>query len=1359
MTEETIFAAALELKSVERAAYLASVCGDDAALRKRLEGLLSASDRAGSFMARPAIALEEATAIVEGESTPHDATITRDGSPPAADDQDESLGFLTPSTRPDSLGRIGHYEVLQVLGRGGFGIVFRAFDDILQRVVAIKVMAPQLAATSPARKRFLREARSSAQVRHENVVQVYEIGEQPLPYLSMEFIPGETLQTRLNRVGPLDVPECLRIGRQIAEGLAAAHATDLIHRDIKPSNVLIEGGQGRVKITDFGLARAADDASISQSGIIAGTPMYMAPEQALGHKLDQRADIFSLGSVLYQMVSGRPPFRANTTVAVLKRVAEHTPRPIREIIPETPQWLCDIIAKLHAKDPDDRYQSAREVADVLADCETQLKTNSKVTNFARIPRRKPEPRHLGPWKWVAVTALAFVLLMVGTFGLYRLIGPKPLRDDERWVAIADGQEILGWGHAIDPDGDGGIEAMPGHVRMTVPTKHDLNGMTKAYNSPRVMSSVRGDFRAKVCVHPFIDPKTFRRTTTSPYLTASLVLWSDEDHFARVDRVIQFEPDMGGRNQRHDAVAFHPARPILGPIPLDLRRIEPRSPSWLELERRGNVVSARTSIDNKNWSAPFQLPPLDLPDNLQIGVAVMCVNAPAPLRVEFQDFEVTPLEASPVKEDGFVELFNHKDLTGWKTRPEAPGHWEVADGNLIGSRQRSVLYSERGDYANFHLRVETKVNLGGDSGVFFRCGFGTPPENQARQFGPAGGFEVEIHKDLTIGRKTGSVTILQTGGPPVILGLTSDDSLTQPDEWFTLEIIVQQDRFITKVNGKETANCRDPLGNPPSGHIGLQVWSPNTIVQFREIEIKELPPSPFKNSLGMEFMLVPKGKARLGGGTGVVGEHGVEPVHEVEIAQDFYLGKYEVTQEEWQKVMGNNPSSLSRTGAGKEFVKDVADGELARFPVDNVSWDDCQKFVARVNEQSKDSGWVYRLPTQAQWEYACRGGPLADRRDSAFDFYGEKPSNQLLPGQANIVGKGKTCQVGSYPANRLGLHDMHGNVWEWCDDVYDPKDAAAVSLRAIRGGCWVDGPENCRAAVRHGTEKSLQSHFFGLRLARVPIKSPAPEAKTPPLAKQEPLPPAFKNTIGMEFVIVPKGRAWLGGSAAKLGDKEVDIPADFYLGKFEVTQEEWVKVMNENPSHFSRTGPGKDVVKGISDEELKRFPVESVSWERCQEFVTKLNQLEKGTGWAYRLPTEQEWEYACRGGPMANKADSGFDYYFLKPTKTLFPELANFGKTKGWNRPVKVGMFERNSLGLHDMHGNVQEWCTTDVPGDAAASSQRMNRGGSWWVDATRCRAATRETPAPTNRIGNALGLRVARVWSVEPEVLKDAKEK
>src|SRR4029077_5438205 len=229
-----------------------------------------------------------------------------------------------------------------------------------------KVLSPQLAATSPARKRFLREARASGCVRHENVVQIYAVEEQPLPYLVMEYIPGQTLQQRVDQTGPLEAPEVLRIGEQIARGLAAAHAQGLIHRDIKPGNILLEEGlEHKLKITDFGLARAADDASLTQSGVIAGTPSYMSPEQAEGRPVDHRSDLFSLGSVLYAMCTGRPPFRAGTSMGVLKRVCEETPTPIRETNPEIPDWLAAVVERLHTKDPAGRFPSAAEVAEVL----------------------------------------------------------------------------------------------------------------------------------------------------------------------------------------------------------------------------------------------------------------------------------------------------------------------------------------------------------------------------------------------------------------------------------------------------------------------------------------------------------------------------------------------------------------------------------------------------------------------------------------------------------------------------------------------------------------------------------------------------------------------------------------------------------------------------------------------------------------------------------------------------------------------------------------------------------------------------------------------------------------------------------
>ena len=184
----------------------------------------------------------------------------------------------------------------------------------------------------------------------------------------MPYVRGPSLQRRLNEEGPLAVVEILRVAMQAAAGLAAAHAQGLVHRDVKPANILLADGIERVKLTDFGLARAADDASLTRTGVIAGTPQYMSPEQARGEPVDPRSDLFSLGSVLYAMCTGRPPFRAETSYGVLRRITDEEPRPIREINPDIPHWLCGIVARLMAKKHDDRFQSAGEVAALLEQC-------------------------------------------------------------------------------------------------------------------------------------------------------------------------------------------------------------------------------------------------------------------------------------------------------------------------------------------------------------------------------------------------------------------------------------------------------------------------------------------------------------------------------------------------------------------------------------------------------------------------------------------------------------------------------------------------------------------------------------------------------------------------------------------------------------------------------------------------------------------------------------------------------------------------------------------------------------------------------------------------------------------------------
>ena len=324
------------------------------------------------------------------------------------------VGFLQPTDCADSLGKFGRYEIQEILGRGGMGVVLRGYDSALGRHSAIKVLAPELATHAVARKRFSREAKSAAAVVHEHVVPILTVDEeQGLPYLVMPVVEGRSLEQRVAQHGPLETNEILRIGSQIALGLAAAHAQGLVHRDVKPANILLENGVERVMITDFGLARAADDASMTRSGVIAGTPQYMSPEQSRGADIDCRSDLFSLGSVLYFMCTGRSPYRAETTMGVLHRIVNDDPRSIQAINPDVPVWLQSIIQRMLQKDADDRYQSAEEVADVLGGWLAHRQQPEHVPPPQRIVAGQPKPkRPLRKWLAGAVLGLLSVCAAV-----------------------------------------------------------------------------------------------------------------------------------------------------------------------------------------------------------------------------------------------------------------------------------------------------------------------------------------------------------------------------------------------------------------------------------------------------------------------------------------------------------------------------------------------------------------------------------------------------------------------------------------------------------------------------------------------------------------------------------------------------------------------------------------------------------------------------------------------------------------------------------------------------------------------------------------------------------------------------------
>ena len=335
------------------------------------------------------------------------------------------------------------YEPIRQLGRGGMGVVFLAREKSLARFVAIKFLSPEYAQNEKANARFIREARAAASIKHPSVITIHAVSDRPpLPYLVMEYVDGLSLQELVDQRGHLNPKEVIRIAGQITQGLAKAHAAGIIHRDIKPANILIESETGRAKLTDFGLAQLTGQSHLTQSGVIVGTPAYVAPEvldESSPH--DQRSDLFSLGGVMYAMCCGSSPFESDSIVQTLHKIVSKDPPPIREKVNSVPAWLDSVIAKLLHKDPRERYQSSQQLLDAL---------RNGGTKTAEIPAKSPMPRietvksvrrsrsgkrkKNSPMPWIIATA-GVMLAAVATY--FAIAGnTNDSNDDERVAAVA-----------------------------------------------------------------------------------------------------------------------------------------------------------------------------------------------------------------------------------------------------------------------------------------------------------------------------------------------------------------------------------------------------------------------------------------------------------------------------------------------------------------------------------------------------------------------------------------------------------------------------------------------------------------------------------------------------------------------------------------------------------------------------------------------------------------------------------------------------------------------------------------------------------------------------------------------------------
>ncbi len=507
-----------------------------------------------------------------------------------------------------------------------------------------------------------------------------------------------------------------------------------------------------------------------------------------------------------------------------------------------------------------------------------------------------------------------------------------------------------------------------------------------------------------------------------------------------------------------------------------------------------------------------------------------------------------------------------------------------------------------------------------------------------------------------------------------------------------------------------------------------------------------------NSIGMQFALRPKGSFLMGSPTGEEGRNDDEVQHEVTITNDFHLGAYEVTQSQYKKIMGNNPSQFQ--GKKAEFNEDL--------PVESVSWEDAVGFCNKLTqlEQNNLFGRSYRLPTEAEWEYACRAGTA-----STYSFGSDKV---LLLEHAwyDENSTDRIHTVGLKEPNPWGLYDMYGNVWEWCSDygwayantaVKDPAGPAYGDTHVLRGGSYRKNFRAIRSAGVRGNLGRISLDSCGFRVVLgFPVTPTDLGSTESTISVNQPIQAdQLINSTGMRFALIPRGTFMMGSPEVELERSEdealheVTISRDYYIGLYEVTQDQYLKVTGKNSSHFQGVK-----VHGRS----KDHPVESVLWEEAVEFCKQLSELpeEKMAGRVYRLPTEAEWEYACRAG--TKKAFSFDEKGDLLASYRWYHRHGWF-ELNSSSQTHCVGQKQPNRWGLYDMHGNVSEWCSDRYgeypegplvdPNGPDQGRRRVARGGSYLLGFNDlCRSASRSGFEPTYQSAH-LGFRVA--MDIRPE--------
>ena len=957
------------------------------------------------------------------------------------------------------------YTIEGTLGKGGMGEVLLATDTRLERKVAIKRILGEGARSRTAVRRFLTEAKSIAKLNHPNIVQIYDYGRAADgPFLIMEYVEGNSLLGRLHD-GALPLDEAIDLTCQLCDGLGKAHDANIIHRDIKPANVLLTA-DGIPKLTDFGLAKdETADTGLSMAGAVLGTLDFMPPEQRKDSALtDNRSDLWSLAATLYQMVTGEPP-----------RVID---------LDAVPQELRQTLARALKSKKDDRYQTAAEFRDALRASLTAQEPEPEVAvDLGEGECFRCHTRNSSTRKFCRECAAS---LRVACLKCEEEI---PVWDKVCGECGAQQQELIGQRR----------EAMAQRQEQAMAHLSEFQ-----YDQSRAIANELGD-------EPDLRFEYLREWSEQ------FLLEIDTQRTQQLERI---EALLSEALQHETATDYQAGIRALEQTPKILRETSVPNQSLTAVALLTRLQKKQSEAQRLDRLIKRRVKSQKL-NGLQKEVDSLLELCPN--REDITELKAQLRTLEETRETAFAEaqrLFEAHDYEGCLSELEKI-HKSLLVKNIVALREQAETTIDRLKKLGRTIRAAVKkeelhgllekvdewLTLKSDDAEMQKLKAQLIERDrklkEMRDTAYAEGkhlFEAQDYEgclrqidridasllaaDITVLRekaqaKRDRLKSLRDSIAASVKAKQFGGLLAQVEECLSLQSGAEdlhklREQLVEREEKNAAAAAKmKKLAIAGAAVVlliaaGLWIRSSMRASAIAVAEAERISSQrPVVNSIGMQFKLLP-------GGTFTMGEGG--EAHKVTLTKPFGLGVYEVTQEQYQQVMGTNPSKF----------------KAPQNPVEQVSWNDAVEFCRKLSAlpAEKSAGHVYRLPTEAEWEYACRAGTT-----TKYSF-GDSESELGDYAWYDKNSGGTTHPVGGKKPNGWGLYDMHGNVFEWCQDWYgdypsgsvmDPTGAASGSFRVDRGGSWRHYSGICRSAFRSGDSPDLRDFCLGFRVLRSSIK--------------------------------------------------------------------------------------------------------------------------------------------------------------------------------------------------------------------------------------------------------------------------------